>query len=100
MPYYRVVVMDSRGRAQGRVVDQIGYYHPCARPQPTAEIDRTKALDWLSKGARPTNTVRDVLSKKGIMAAFAANQRSKGAPAAETGSAEVAAEPPTGVAME
>ena len=74
VPYYRVVVMDSRGRARGRVVDQIGYYHPCAHPAPVAEIDAAKALDWLRKGAQPTDTVREVLSKKGLMAAFAENR--------------------------
>ena len=101
VPYYRVVVMDSRGRARGREVDQIGFYHPCGRPQPIAEIDGAKALDWLRKGARPTDTVRGVLSKKGIMAAFAANQRSTVASAAaESPAAEVAEESPAGVATE
>ena len=71
-PYYRMIVVDSRTRARGREIDLIGYYHPCARPAPITEIDRAKALNWLSCGAQPTDTVRDVLSKKGIMAEFAA----------------------------
>ncbi len=69
-PYYRVVVMDSRNRTRGRVIDDIGVYHPCAKPEPLDEIDATKALAWLSKGARPSDTVRAVLAKKGIMAQF------------------------------
>jgi len=80
-PYYRMVVIDSRSRALGREVDQIGYYHPAGRPEPTSEVDREKALEWLGRGARPTDTVRNVLSKKGIMAEFTAS-KAKAAPAA------------------
>jgi len=69
-PYYRVVVMDSRTRARGREIDVIGYYHPQARPQPVVEVDAQKALDWLNKGAQPSDTVRAILSKQGIWAAF------------------------------
>jgi small subunit ribosomal protein S16 len=79
-PYYRVVVMDSRNRTRGRVIDDIGVYQPCARPEPIDEIDVAKALSWLSKGARPSDTVRAMLTKKGVMAQFAS-----GAKAAEPG---------------
>ena len=72
-PYYRVVVMDSRTRARGREIEQIGFYHPCARPEPVSEIDAAKAVSWLQKGARITDTVRDVFAKKGIMAVFSGN---------------------------
>lgn len=71
-PYYRVVVMDSRQKTTGRVIDQLGYYHPCARPEPKAEVNEEKTLDWLSKGAQPSATVKSLLSKKGILAKFAA----------------------------
>ena len=67
-PYYRVVVMDSRNRTRGAVVDQIGTYHPCAKPEPTSDIDADKAVAWLNKGAQPSDTVRAVLTKKGIIA--------------------------------
>jgi small subunit ribosomal protein S16 len=67
-PYYRVVVTDSRNRATGRVIDEIGVYHPCARPEPKTEIKEDKALDWLAKGAVPSETVRNELRKLGIMA--------------------------------
>ena len=53
-PYYRIVVMDSRSRTRGVEVDTLGIYHPCARPEPVAEVDIHKALEWLSKGASPS----------------------------------------------
>lgn len=67
-PYYRMVVMDGRKRTRGRVVDQLGVYHPCARPEPIIEVDEAKALQWLSKGAVPSDTVRSVFSRRGLMA--------------------------------
>ena len=70
-PYYRIVVMDSRNRDRGRVLDQLGIYHPCARPEPKVEMDAEKALNWLKKGATTSRTVRDLLSRLGVMKAFA-----------------------------
>jgi len=69
-PYYRVVVCDGRTRRSGRVLDEIGLYHPCARPEPRVEIDKAKALNWLAKGAQQSPTMRNVLSKHGVLAAF------------------------------
>jgi len=69
-PYYRVVVMDSRNRTRGRVVDDIGLYHPCSRPQPLIQIDVRKAVEWLSHGAQMSDTVRNVFSQKGVLTAF------------------------------
>jgi len=69
-PYYRIVVTDSRNRATGRVIEEIGLYHPVARPEPRTEVDKRKALEWLYKGAKPSDTARDVLSKHGVMEAF------------------------------
>ena len=77
-PYYRVVVMDSRAKATGRVIDEVGIYHPCARPEPKTEINEEATLDWLRKGAQPSDTARSLLSKKGIMAKFAAERDAKG----------------------
>ena len=88
-PYYRVVVMDSRDRSRGREIDDLGIYHPCARPKPKTEIDRTKALSWLSKGATTSRTAKNLLSKEGILAEFvgakveAAPETPVEAPAAE-----------------
>ena len=73
-PYYRVVVMDSRAKATGRVIEEVGIYHPCARPEPKTEINEEAALAWLRKGAQPSNTTRNLFTKKGIMAKFAAER--------------------------
>ncbi len=77
-PYYRVVVMDSRAPATGRVIDELGIYHPCAKPEPVIEVKEELALEWLSKGAQPSDTAKNILSKKGIMAKHA-EARSKAA---------------------
>jgi small subunit ribosomal protein S16 len=90
-PYYRVVVMDSRDRTRGRIIDQIGVYHPCAKPQPNDEIDTQKALRWLGEGAQPSDTARKLLSKHGVMAAFAAGKKPEEVEAAPA-SAEAATE--------
>ncbi len=92
-PYYRVVVMDSRDRTRGRVIDQIGVYHPCANPQAHDEIDVKKALQWLGEGAKPSDTARKLLKKHGVMSAFAAGKKpedvetAQPAPATEEASA-------------
>jgi small subunit ribosomal protein S16 len=88
-PYYRVVVMDSRDRTTGRVIEELGIYHPCARPEPKTEINAQRALEWLKLGAQPSNTARSVLSKKGVMAAYASGQDLP----AEEAPAEAPAEP-------
>ena len=70
-PSYRVVVIDERRRRDGRQIDTIGIYQPKGDPA-TVRIDEEKALEWLQKGARPSATVRSLLSKQGVMAKFAA----------------------------
>jgi small subunit ribosomal protein S16 len=74
-PYYRVVVTDSRKRARGAETETLGVYHPCARPEPVEDVDKSKALDWLIKGAKPSDTVRKLLSQNGVMAAFDAGKK-------------------------
>ena len=69
-PYYRIVVLDSRTRDRGPEIDIIGYYHPCARPEPVSEVDIHKALNWLRKGAKPSDTAKSVLKKLGVMKHF------------------------------
>lgn len=65
-PYYRVVVMDERAPRDGRYIEQIGRYDP--RQQPSlVEIDNDKAVDWLAKGAQPTETVEKLLNVSGAM---------------------------------
>lgn len=64
-PSYRVVVADSRAPRDGRFIEEIGYYQPVADPV-VIKIDEVKALDWLSKGAQPSETVRALFKKAGV----------------------------------
>jgi len=66
-PVYRVVVADSRAPRDGSFIEVIGHYDPQTEPS-TVQIDREKALLWLSRGARPTETVAGLLTKAGITA--------------------------------
>ena len=70
-PYYRIVVIDSRSRDRGPEIENLGVYHPCARPEPVSEVDVHKALAWLKKGAQPSDTARSLLRKLGVMKHFA-----------------------------
>ncbi len=65
-PFYRVVVADSRTQRDGRFIEEIGYFDPMTEP-PVINIDGDKAKDWIAKGAQPTDTVRDLLKKSGIV---------------------------------
>lgn len=65
-PFYRLVVADSRSPRDGRFIEEIGYYNPVSQPA-QVKIDEEKALKWLLTGAQPTDTVRNLLSKAGIM---------------------------------
>ncbi len=90
-PYYRVVVLDSRDKMTGRVIDEIGFYHPCAADDVSVKIDDEKAMSWLVKGAQPSKTVRDMLSKRGLMTALA-QQKLKGSKSVEAEAAPEQAE--------
>ncbi len=68
-PFYRVVVADSRSPRDGRIIEQIGTYNPVSEPA-LVNIDETKALDWLTKGAKPSDTVRNLFSKEGLLEKF------------------------------
>ncbi len=67
-PFYRIVIVDSPKPRDGKYVDKIGYYDPKVDPE-IIEVDREKALDWLEKGATPTDTARALLKKAGIFGA-------------------------------
>ncbi|WP_217585630.1 30S ribosomal protein S16 [Lentibacillus saliphilus] len=68
-PFYRIVVADSRSPRDGRYIEQIGTYNPVVNPV-EVKIDNEKAVDWMSKGAKPSDTVRNLFSKQGIMKQF------------------------------
>lgn len=69
VPHYRIVVMDSRNRRDGAYLEQIGVYHPNQQPA-HFEVSEEKALRWLSQGAVPSDTVRSLLSQRGILLRF------------------------------
>ncbi|QHS22222.1 small subunit ribosomal protein S16 [Salinibacillus kushneri] len=75
-PFYRVVVADSRSPRDGRFIEQIGTYNPVVEPA-KVDLDEEKALDWMQKGAKPSDTVRNLFSEQGIMKKFheAKNQK-------------------------
>lgn len=64
-PFYRVVVADSRSPRDGRFIEELGYYNPLTEPA-TVKIDAEKAQKWLSNGAQPSETVRNLFRKQGI----------------------------------
>ena len=65
-PFYRVVVADSRFPRDGRFIEEIGYYNPMTTPA-EIKIDAEKAKKWLGNGAQPTETVKSLLKKSGIV---------------------------------
>jgi small subunit ribosomal protein S16 len=65
-PFYRIVVADSRSPRDGRFIDEIGYYNPIAEPA-ELKIDIEKAKKWLSVGAQPSDTVKSLFRKEGII---------------------------------
>lgn len=64
--FYHIVVADSRAPRDGRFIEKLGVYNPITDPA-TIELDFEKALDWLQKGAQPTETCRAILSYKGVL---------------------------------
>ena len=65
-PFYRVVVADSRFPRDGRFIEEIGYYDPTKEPA-VVKIDAEKAQKWIANGAQPTDTVKDILKKSGVI---------------------------------
>jgi small subunit ribosomal protein S16 len=65
-PFYFIVVADGRSPRDGKFIQKLGTYNPLTVPA-TIQVDRQKALDWLQKGAQPTDTVRRILSFKGVL---------------------------------
>ena len=65
-PFYRVVVADARAPRDGKFIDEIGYYDPMKEPK-VINIDEEKAKKWLANGAQPTETVKTLFKKSGII---------------------------------
>jgi len=66
-PFYRIVTADSRAPRDGKTIDEVGTYNPL---NGEVTVKEEKVLEWLSKGAIPTDTVRSLLSKKGVLKTF------------------------------
>ena len=75
-PFYRVISADSRSPRDGRFIEEVGYYDPTKVPA-DINIKEEVALKWLNQGAQPTDTVRSLLSKAGIMKKFHESKSTK-----------------------
>ena len=73
-PFYRIVAADSRSPRDGRFIEVVGTYNPVKKPA-EIKVDEELTLKWLRNGAQPTDTVRSLLSKEGIMATYAASKK-------------------------
>ena len=71
-PFYRIVVADERAPRDGRFIETVGTYDSAV-----VTIDEEKALSWMKKGAQPTDTVRSMFSKQGLMAKLAGEKAAK-----------------------
>ena len=65
-PFYRIVVADSRSPRNGRFIEKVGYYNPLTQPS-TVKLAKDEVFKWLENGAQPSNTVKNLLSRAGIM---------------------------------
>jgi small subunit ribosomal protein S16 len=72
-PYYRVVVADQRSPRDGRFIEIIGQYNPLTNPS-QIELDADKALEWLRKGAEPSDSVVALLKRTGVWSTFVADK--------------------------
>ena len=71
-PTYRIVVADSRSSRDGKIIEQVGFFDPNTSE---VRLDEEKVLTWLGKGAKPSDTVRSLLSKAGIIAKFTSSKK-------------------------
>ena len=69
-PYYRIVVADSRRARDGRFIEIVGRYQPLQKEGDQHNVDEERALKWMSEGATPSDTVRSIFRKLGIMRKF------------------------------
>ncbi len=65
-PFYRIVVADSRSPRDGRFIEEVGYYNPMTNPA-EIKVEEEKIQKWLQNGAQPTETVKSLLTKTGII---------------------------------
>lgn len=75
-PFYRIVAADSKSPRDGKFIEEIGTYNPVKADAPVT-LNKEAALRWLSNGAQPTDTVRSILSREGVMKEFADSKLGK-----------------------
>lgn len=68
-PFYRIVVADSRRANNGRFIEEVGTYNPLTNPE-TVTLKEETIMNWLNNGAQPSDTVRNILSRQGVMKKF------------------------------
>lgn len=75
-PFYRIVAADSRSPRDGRIIEQVGTYNPLVKENQVT-LDTEKVMKWLDNGAKPSDTVRSILSKEGLMKEFHESKMAK-----------------------
>jgi small subunit ribosomal protein S16 len=75
-PFYRIVVADARSPRDGRFIEQLGYYDPTKDPA-VVHVDQERALYWMDHGAQPTDTVRSLLRRTGVLREFALRKKAQ-----------------------
>lgn len=68
-PFYRIVAADSRSPRDGRIIEEVGTYNPVAKENQVS-LNKELVMKWLNNGAKPSDTVRNIFSKQGIMKEF------------------------------
>ncbi len=75
-PYYRIIVADSRSPRDGRFIDQVGTYNPM-KAEDKYTIKEAETIEWLNKGAQPTDTVKSILTTTGVWAKYKESKKTK-----------------------
>lgn len=65
-PFYHILIADARAPRDGKFIEKVGTYDPTQKPAPV-QLNEAAVLDWLAKGAQPTDTVRTILSRLGVL---------------------------------
>lgn len=76
-PYYRIIAASSVSKRDGKFLEIVGLYHPIAAEGQQTRLDAEKIKSWLDKGAQPTDSVRDILSKAGIWGSFSQERENR-----------------------
>ena len=66
-PYYRIVVMDTKNQRDGRAIEEVGFYHPIEVEDKQLSVQEDRVKEWLSKGARPSDTVKRLFNKINLL---------------------------------